>query len=112
MDKNINVRNCFTEFLFFSSNFKVGKSSLLVLSYKNVLQTFTIFNAKRFQPKKISPKCIYVLCCMIWDQTLKNSVQMVGQNAILIRYNALQWLSQERKLTVNVSQDQYKTPLC
>ena len=39
---------------------------------------------------------------MIWDQTLKNSVQMVGQNAILIRYNALQWLSQE-SVSLNLS---------
>ena len=31
----------------------------------------------------------------IWWQTLKNSIQMVGQNAVLTSKNALKWLSQE-----------------
>ena len=68
--------NFFSYWSWENFNSKVGKSSLLVLSYKKL---FTIFNATRPQQKKIAPECIYVMCCMIWDQTLKNGVQMVGQ---------------------------------
>ena len=68
--------NFFSYWSWENFNSKVGKSSLLVLSYKKL---FTIFNATRLQQKKIAPECIYVMCCMIWDQTLKNGVQMVGQ---------------------------------
>ena len=32
--------------------------------------------------------------CAIWYQTLKNGVRMVGQNAFVTSYNALEWLSQ------------------
>ena len=68
--------NFFSYWSWENFNSKVGKSSLLVLSYKKL---FTIFNATRLQQKKNAPECIYVMCCMIWDQTLKNGVQMVGQ---------------------------------
>ena len=69
--------NFFSYWSWENFNSKVGKSSLLVLSYKKL---FTRFNATRLQQKKkIAPKCIYVMHCMIWDQTLKNGVQMVGQ---------------------------------
>ena len=68
--------NFFSYWSWENFNSKVGKISLLVLSYEKL---FTIFNATRLQQKKIAPKCIYVMCCMIWDQMLKNGVQMVGQ---------------------------------
>ena len=35
------------------------------------------------------------MCCAICYQTLKNRVQMVGQNAVLTSYNAFESLSQE-----------------
>ena len=38
---------------------------------------------------------IYVTRSAIWYQTLKNSVRMVGQNAVLASKNAFEWVSQE-----------------
>ena len=37
----------------------------------------------------------YVMRCTILDQTLTNSVRIVGQNAILTSQNAFEWPSQE-----------------
>ena len=37
----------------------------------------------------------YVMHCVIWYQTLKSGVRMVGQNAVLTSQNAFEWLSQE-----------------
>ena len=36
----------------------------------------------------LKPNIKSVMCCAIWYQTLKNGVQMVGQNPVLTSYNA------------------------